>query len=155
MTTATPAFVWLPTDRAAVALGIHRRTLQRRARAGMVDARTGPGGAMLYAIPSATLSAAPVAPPPVAPQGTPYRDNRTPPVAPATPAGDLGAALVALTDRTVRAELDAAAARAELATVRAELANVTRQAVQAHIRWQAARAGRDAALAQLEALRRA
>jgi hypothetical protein len=149
---------WLPTDAAAAAFGIHRRTLQRRARMGQVESRPGPGGVVLYAIPGAALTATSPPAPPAAPSNTPPHDTTWQTGAPATtatPAGDLGAALVAMMDRTVRAELDAAAARAELATVRAELATMTRQAVQAHIRWQAARAGRDAALAQLEARRRA
>jgi hypothetical protein len=154
MTQPASTSLYLPGPDAAVRLGVTVRTLQRMAQRGQIERRT-LGGRVLYAVQVTRHEATPDVVPVVAAVPVATGPHSASAAVASVATLDLGAALVALTDRTVRAELDAAAARAELATVRAELATMTRQAVQAHIRWQAARAGRDAALAQLEALRRA
>jgi len=94
---------WMPTRDAAAELGLHVRTLQRRARAGRIATRTAEDGATLYALP------------PAGAEGT------TPPAG-ATPQPHPPAALERLIERAIRAELELEHTRAELATARAELA---------------------------------
>ena len=50
---------WLPTNAAAERLGIHRRTLQRRARSGEFWTRTGANGAVEYLIEAEAETEAP------------------------------------------------------------------------------------------------
>jgi hypothetical protein len=104
---------WLPTDAAASALGIHRRTLVRRARAGLIDTRPGEAGTVLYAIPGGLEpGAAPMAP---SPDTTRAPQGETP--SPAILLAALAEALV----RAGRAEAERDAARATLANAPAEL----------------------------------
>ena len=101
---------WLPTNEAAEALGIHRRTLVRRARRGEVSTRTSADGAVLYAVPE---GAAPASATRARPQGaTRAPQGETPP--PAILLEALSEALV----RAGRAEAERDAARAELERIR-------------------------------------
>ncbi len=65
---------WLPTHEAAARLGVHRRTLQRRARAGQIESRY-QNGVAEYLVPHDPNPRGNATPPPAAATGTPPVDQ--------------------------------------------------------------------------------
>jgi hypothetical protein len=105
---------WLPTNDAAAFLGIHRRTLVRRARGGKIETREGEDGAVEYQVTPAMRAGGRATGGATGCHTPPMASGRATPPEGAPPAAILLSALSEALIRAGRAEAERDAARAEL-----------------------------------------
>lgn len=112
---------WYPTRRAAELVGVNRRTLQRRAAAGLIQTRTADTGETEYLLGGAvTRPATPTTAVATRDSKAPHTLSRRDDTPTTSVAPELVGALVAAVERATRAELALAASLAELDQARTE-----------------------------------